>query len=110
MSVRRVVVRGWWLPVALLLASIAVAQEAGDLVSRGERVFMLQGCYGCHVVGRYGTPIGPNLSFIGQRYSVADATRWLRDPSQQRPTAHMPRLELSAEEVAALAAFLAAQR
>ena len=110
MGVRRIVLRGWWLLGVLLLASVACAQEGGDLVPGGERVFMLQGCYGCHVVGRYGTPIGPDLSLIGRRSSVAALTRWLQDPAEQRPTAHMPRLELSAGEVAALAAFLAAQR
>lgn len=94
----------------LLLVPPACAQDRGDLVARGERVFMLQGCYGCHTVGRYGTPIGPDLSQIGRRFSEPSITRWLRDPAEQRPTAHMPRLELSGTEVEELAAFLASLR
>ncbi len=32
--------------------------------------------------------------------------RWLRDPSAQKPTAHMPRLDLTEPDVRALAAYL----
>ena len=35
---------------------------------------------------------------------------WLRDPSKQRPTAHMPTIRLTATEVTALAAYLATLR
>lgn len=94
----------------LLVVPPACAQDGGDLVARGERVFMLQGCYGCHTVGRYGTPIGPDLSQIGRRFGESRLGRWLRDPAEQRPTAHMPRLELTATEVQELAAFLASLR
>jgi cytochrome c1 len=33
--------------------------------------------------------------------------QWLRDPASQKPTAHMPRLALTEEEIRALAAYLA---
>jgi cytochrome c553 len=36
--------------------------------------------------------------------------RWLRDPAQQRPSAHMPALELSDQDIRALAAYLASLR
>jgi cytochrome c1 len=36
--------------------------------------------------------------------------RWLRDPALQRPTAHMPALELSDEDVSALAVYLSTLR
>ena len=36
--------------------------------------------------------------------------RWLRDPSLQRPTAHMPKIQLSETEVLALAAYLGSLR
>lgn len=97
--------------LALLLAAAGnqgVEHEA--LVTEGAKVFMTQGCYGCHTVGRVGTPIGPDLSRIGVRYPEAYLQRWLRDPELQRPTAHMPKLELDPSEVQALAAWLAAQR
>ena len=37
-------------------------------------------------------------------------TRWLRDPSAQRPSAHMPKLQLTEAEVQALAAYLGSLR
>lgn len=90
-----------------LLVAPAAAQERDPLVSQGERAFKSQGCYGCHQVGKFGTPIGPDLSRVGGKYPVSYLARWLRDPESVRPAAHMPKLELSAEEVQALAAYLA---
>ena len=85
----------------------AQAQERDPLVIRGESTFKSQGCYGCHQVDRFGTPIGSDLSHVGGKYPIAYLTRWLRDPESVRPTAHMPKLELSDEDVQALAAYLA---
>jgi cbb3-type cytochrome oxidase cytochrome c subunit len=62
------------------------------------------------MVGKMGTPIGPDLSRIGSKYSRAYIERWLRDPAAQRPNAHMPALELTEDQVKALAAFLASLR
>ncbi len=77
------------------------------LATKGEQVFRDQGCYGCHTVGAFGTPIGPDLSHVGARYSRGELVRWLRDPQAQRP-AHMPRLDLTEDEIQAVARFLAA--
>jgi len=86
--------------VLLLLAVAAVvsAQQRGSdsrepsaLVSEGRRLFRIQGCYGCHTVGKLGTPIGPDLSNVGVRLSRGYLERWIRDPESQRPHAHMPR-------------------
>lgn len=98
------------LGAVLGLSVTCSAQDPGASAAKGERLFMAQGCYGCHTVGRVGTPIGPDLSRVGGKYSRDYLVRWLRDPAAQRPSAHMPRLELSAEEIEALSAFLAAQR
>jgi cbb3-type cytochrome oxidase cytochrome c subunit len=76
----------------------------------GAKLFMSHGCYGCHRVGALGTPIGPDLSRVGAKYAESDLVRWLSDPASQKPNAHMPKLDLSAADVSALAAFLAAQR
>jgi cytochrome c1 len=61
-------------------------------------------------VGKVGTPIGPNLSHVGGKYSESYLARWLRDPQSQRPAAHMPKLELTEEQVTDLAAYLASLR
>jgi mono/diheme cytochrome c family protein len=100
----------WWAGLAVFGLWVfgpgtAFAQEAGP-AAEGERLFRVQGCYGCHLVGKFGTPIGPNLSHVGGKYSKAYLTRWLRDPESQRPNAHMPKLELDPAQVEALAAFL----
>jgi len=94
---------GLWL---LLLTPLApLAQEPGP-ATKGEQLFRIQGCYGCHIVGKFGTPIGPNLTHVGGKYSKAFLTRWLSDPESQRPNAHMPKLELDPAQIEALAAFL----
>ena len=85
----------------------AGAQEGAG---RGERVYAAQGCHGCHQVGKVGTPIGPNLSGIGAKYPRSYLRQWLRDPASVRPSAHMPRLELTAEEIDSLADYLASLR
>jgi RNA polymerase-binding transcription factor DksA len=96
---------------AALLAAPAAAQEPGDgLVGRGREAFAANGCYGCHMVGKAGTPIGPELSHVGARYTPEYLARWLRDPALQRPSSHMPALELSERDVSALAAYLSSLR
>lgn len=100
----------WAVTLALLLLLLAgtpiAASVAQDSAEQGKQYFMSTGCYGCHTVGRMGTPIGPDLSHVGAKYSLAYLQRWLRDPAEQRPSAHMPALELSEAQVAALSAYL----
>ena len=94
---------------ASLIAAPAWSQDAA-LIELGQRTFMKQGCYGCHTVGKVGTPIGPDLSHVGAKYRPEYIARWLRDPSYLRPSAHMPALELTDEDIRALAAFLATRQ
>jgi cytochrome c553 len=92
-------------------AVTAGAQERGDqLRARGESAFKINGCHGCHMVGKFGTPIGPDLSRVGARYKPEYLERWLRDPAQQRPSAHMPALELTDADIRALAVYLGSLR
>lgn len=92
------------------VAVLAASSGAQESVDEGKRYFMSNGCYGCHVVGKMGTPIGPDLSRVGAKYSRAYLERWLKDPSAQRPNAHMPTLELSEQQVKALATFMSSLR
>ncbi len=97
-----------WIALPVVAAALVGPVVGGqERVDEGRRVFVEQGCHGCHTVGKLGTPIAPDLSHIGARYSGPALERWLRDPAMQRPTAHMPKLELSESQVLALAAFLA---
>jgi len=99
--------------VALLLitAGSSLAQSpSASVVERGEAAFKKNGCYGCHIIGKFGTPIGPNLSQVGRTHSPESLARWLRDPALQRPNAHMPALELTEEDVRVLADYLGSLR
>ena len=80
------------------------------VVARGEAAFKTNGCYGCHMIGKFGTPIGPDLSTVGRKYAPDYLARWLRDPAMQRPSAHMPALELTDADIRALAAYLGSLR
>lgn len=106
---------GRWISstLALLVAALAactatVAQEGS--LERGKQLFTEQGCYGCHMIEKYGTPIATDLSHIGSKYNVAELTSWLKDPAAQKPTAHMPKIAMSPSEAQALAAYLGSLR
>jgi cytochrome c oxidase subunit II len=98
------------LALVVVVAMPAASSRAQEPMDEGKRYFMNIGCYGCHVVGKMGTPIGPDLSHVGAKYSRAYLERWLKDPSAQRPNAHMPTLELSEQQAKALAAFMSSLR
>jgi len=94
----------------IVVATLTISAYAQNAMEQGKRDFMDSGCYGCHTIGKMGTPIGPDLSKVGTKYSHAYIERWLKDPSAQRPNAHMPALELSEQQVKSLAAFLSSLR
>jgi len=86
-------------------ASARPASEA----PAGREIFFTQ-CYGCHTLGAAGTPIAPDLSRIGARLSRDEIERRLRDPRTHKPTARMPKLDLDAAEIDALATYLSELR
>jgi mono/diheme cytochrome c family protein len=95
---------------AAALTAVVAAQEREARLAEGKRLFTEHGCYGCHTVGRYGTGIGPDLSHIGSKHTEGYLEQWLSDPRTQKPTAHMPRIELMPVEIKALAVYLASLR
>jgi mono/diheme cytochrome c family protein len=99
------------LTTVLLAGAVACQAQspspaADTVVARGQAAFKNQGCYGCHIIGKFGTPIGPDLSTVGRKYPPDYLARWLRDPALQRPNAHMPALELTEADIRDLAAYL----
>jgi mono/diheme cytochrome c family protein len=102
----------------LLVASIVAgcgrfsftAREREAYLAEGQRVFTEKGCSGCHTVGPVGTPLAPDLRRTASRYTEAALARWLRDPSAQVPTRHMPDLHLSEAEADVVAAYIASLR
>jgi mono/diheme cytochrome c family protein len=90
-----------------LSASSAFGQDESSAVSQGRKMFTEQGCYGCHTVGKMGTPIAPDLSHVGTKYTEASLRAWLHEPQAQKPQAHMPKIEMTDKDARALAAYLA---
>jgi mono/diheme cytochrome c family protein len=97
--------------LALLLTGLAVGALAQEgPVARGQQLFTEHGCYGCHMIEKYGTPIATDLSRVGSKYNLAYLTRWLENPAAQKPTAHMPKIAMPESDAKALAAYLASLR
>ncbi len=94
----------------LFFSPPGLAQDRSTLIEQGKQLFFKQGCYGCHTVGKVGTPVGPDLSHVGAQYALSYLTGWLRDPTSQKRTAHMPKIEITEEEIQALAAYLSSLR
>ena len=99
-----------WTAITILVLTSGTGAWAADSIEAGRMVFFSQGCYGCHRIGIVGTPIANDLAHVGRKYTAAKLAQWLRDPTSQKPSAHMPRLVLSEEEIQSLAAYLATLR
>lgn len=108
MSRRALVVVG--VLAALAVGAGVLAQDRGARVQEGRRLFVEHGCYGCHLVAGFGTPIASELTHVGTKYPEQYLDQWLSDPKSQKPRAHMPRIVMGAEDVRALAAYLASLR
>jgi len=68
-------------PAGLLIFAAAAFGQDPSLAQAGKQVFNDQGCYGCHTIGKVGTPIGPDLSTMGSKHSEEYLRAWLIDPS-----------------------------
>ena len=104
----------------------AAVESLPELERRGLEAFRLvrepasNSCIACHTVqGVSFGVLGPNLSHVGSRSTIAAAAlpntseglaRWLRDPVTQKPGSTMPRIDLSDDEIAALVAYLQSLR
>lgn len=99
-------------------AALAAAPET-DTARRGQTLFLTSGCIACHTIrGTEATgAIGPDLTHVGSRLSLAAATlgndepalrRWIADNQHIKPENRMPPFRIfSAVELGALAAYLA---
>jgi cytochrome c oxidase subunit 2 len=88
-----------------------------DEQQRGATILQTQACAGCHTVSgtsANGT-LGPDLSHIASRATIGANTlpntpeemrRWLSATQQVKPGALMPQLDLTADQVQALVAYM----
>ena len=99
----------------------AVSDSLTPLAARGKQAFVTGGCIGCHAMAgqpteRLTAMVGPNLSHVGSRGSIAgnllantdeNLARWIKDPQAVKHGSLMklPR-ELTDDEVQALVAYL----
>ncbi|MBB2971392.1 cytochrome c oxidase subunit II [Mesorhizobium sp. RMAD-H1] len=97
-------------------------EPTGNSERRGRELFMASGCGACHTVrgtAASGT-IGPDLTHVGSRHSLAAATlpndaeafaRWIRDGQHIKPENLMPAYRIfTDEELASLSSYLAQLR
>jgi cytochrome c2 len=81
---------------------------------RGRRLFVAKGCVACHlhsdVSGSGVVAVGPELTGAGRRLAPEYLQRFLADPSITGSSNRMPNLNLKQPEIAALIAFLGAER
>ena len=94
------------------------ALDSGSLAWEGRRVFSRSACIGCHTMA--GVPaavgqIGPNLSHIGGRVSLAagmfsnntdNLRRWVSNAPAMKPGSLMPAMVLSDADLDAIVAYL----
>jgi cytochrome c oxidase subunit 2 len=93
---------------------------AGEAAFKKIRTPGNHSCVACHTIaGVSGGVMGPNLTHVGSRTTIAGATlpndsagiaRWLRDPAAVKPGALMPTINLTDQEIAALIAYLQSRK
>ena len=69
-------------------------------------------CLGCHVIDGDGGKDGPELTHVGSKRDIAFLRRVITDPESVDPDAEMPSFakRLTAEEIGAVATFLATRK
>lgn len=94
------------------------AAPRDSLVQRGREDFVRSGCIGCHAIA--GQPlavgtIGPNLTHVGSRTTLAGALfpntsdylrRWIHNAPSLKPGSRMPPSLLPDDELGAIVAYL----
>jgi cbb3-type cytochrome oxidase cytochrome c subunit len=81
-------------------------EPAQDAAIRGERLYTKLGCRSCHMVGKSGGYVGPDLSNSGQRLKPSWVVAWLSDPNRWKPETLQPNYGLKPPEAEALTAYL----
>lgn len=94
---------------------------ATDSQRRGQQVFLSSTCVMCHAINgtTAGSNIGPNLTHVGSRNTIAAATlsntrehlaRWIADSQSFKPGNKMPQNNLSEQDLQAVTDYLQSLR
>ena len=97
---------------ALGLADRPVDAEVDDGVSGMALSTFATSCAKCHTLDGAGGDNGPDLTHVGSRRDEASIAGQIEDPSAANPESDMPRFKgkLTAEEISALARYLASRK
>jgi ubiquinol-cytochrome c reductase cytochrome b subunit len=89
-------------------ASLTAANVSlGDpLAAKGKSVFEAQTCNACHGDGGVGTAAAPALTGVGAKLSVEQMHNLLLHPNEKMTSGGMPTVDLSAEDLSALIAYV----
>jgi len=95
---------GYFIPSALLPANVSFPKGLQGDATRGQKIYSSSACIACHAIA--GNPmsvgrVGPNLTHIGTRYTIAGAqypntpeymARWIKNSRAMKPGSLMPTL------------------
>jgi ubiquinol-cytochrome c reductase cytochrome b subunit len=92
----------------LSAASLAAANVvlADPLAAKGKTIFEAQSCNACHGDGGVGTAAAPALIGIGAKYSSDQLAALLKHPNEKMTSGGMPAVDLPADDLKALIAYL----
>jgi cytochrome c2 len=77
----------------------------GD-IDRGKGLFEEKGCISCHILGKDGGYVGPELNYVGSRLKPGWIFTWLLNPQLYKPDTIEPNYGFSEGEARALTAYL----
>lgn len=82
-------------------------ESTGKLTRRGKKLFTRKyGCIGCHIIGKKGGLIGPDVTDLGKRLKGDWLYAYLKNPQSAIPGAMMPNFGLSDGDARALTVYL----
>jgi ubiquinol-cytochrome c reductase cytochrome b subunit len=93
-------------------ASLAAANVAlaDPLAAKGKTIFEAQSCSACHGDGGVGTAAAPALTGISAKFSAGQIQELFQHPSARMTAGGMPPVELPAEDLKALIAYVESLR
>ena len=94
-----------------------IAEQTGGDATKGRQLVQQYGCTSCHDIPNVYGPrgmVGPPLTHIASRQIIAghlpntpeNLASWILDPQKHKPGSNMPSNPMSAEDLAALLAYL----
>ncbi|MDA8234727.1 MAG: c-type cytochrome [Clostridia bacterium] len=101
---------GMVIPAGKAAKVTATASGDPNVVQLGLKTIEANACRSCHTINGEGGSFATDLSKIGAKRDVKWLKDYLTDPKSVMPDTQMPVVPLSAEEIAAVASYLATQK